>query len=326
MNERGAKVRFDDACVFVRSIGDGPPLLLVNGLGAHTAMWDTLERTLDGFRIIEFDLPGAGQSDVPLKPVSVPRLAKLATSVLDAFEIERADVLGYSMGGIVAQQLAADAPERVRRLVLTATSPGLGALHGDLRALLSIMTPVRYLTPTLYAKTIGTLAGGRARRDQAWVAEQGGLRLKHAPSWRGYAGQLWSMSRWSGLPLLQRIQHPTLVLAGGDDPLTPVANGMIVAHLLANGRLVVLEDEGHLMLMDADSRSHPAIREFLTTADLDRAAVWRHASEVDARELEIGLAASNWQLPTWSLVAGLMRRRWVPRGRREAASDERAAA
>jgi pimeloyl-ACP methyl ester carboxylesterase len=311
MNCRGEKVGFEDACVFVRELGDGPPLLLINGLGAHTAMWDTLERNLDGFRIIEFDLPGAGQSDVPRRPVSVRRLARLATAVMDRFGVERADVVGYSMGGIVAQQLAADAPHRVRRLVLVATSPGLGAVHGDLRALLNIMTPARYLSPQLYAKTIGSLAGGRARHDAAWVAEQGALRLRHAPPLLGYIGQLASLILWSGLPFLARVQHPALVVAGDDDPLTPVANGMLLAHMLPNGRLLVLRGEGHLMLMDADSAVLPAIREFISAPRLDRARVWRDASVVDAQALGIGMASVGWQIPSWSVVAGLMRRSWV---------------
>jgi pimeloyl-ACP methyl ester carboxylesterase len=221
--------------------------------------------------------------------------------------------VGYSMGGMVAQQLAADAPERVRRLVLAATSPGVGAAHGDLRALLNILTPVRYASPRLYAKTIGTLAGGRARTDQAWVAQQGALRLKHAPSWRGYAGQIASVSGWSSLPFLPRIAHPVLVLAGDDDPLTPVVNGMLVAHLLPNARLLVLEGEGHLMLMDVDSGAQSAIQEFLNAASFEDSGVWHRATDVDARELEMGLAATTWQVPPLSILARLMRRRWVSR-------------
>lgn len=307
----GAKVKFQEACVYVREVGEGTPLLLINGLGAHTAMWTPLEQTLEGFRIVEFDLPGAGQSDVPWKPVPVPRLARLAASVMDQFGLERADVLGYSMGGIVAQQLAADAPERVRRLVLAATTPGVGAMQGDLRALLNIITPVRYLSPQLYAKTIGSLAGGRARRDHAWIAQQGALRLRHAPTWRGYLGQLASIASWSGLPFHERIEQPVLVLAGDDDPLTPVVNGMMLAYRLPHGRLIVLRDEGHLMLLDAESECHAAIRGFLGPDDLDASETWQGAVEVDAQELRIALAATGIQIPPWSIANAVMRRRWL---------------
>lgn len=82
-NCRGRLIRFPDARVYVREVGEGPPLLLINGLGAHSAMWETLERTLSGLRIVEFDLPGAGQSDIPWRPVSIRRLASLSRSILD---------------------------------------------------------------------------------------------------------------------------------------------------------------------------------------------------------------------------------------------------
>jgi len=229
---------FPEARVYVRELGEGPPLLLINGLGAHSAMWAPLERTLSGFHIIEFDLPGAGQSDVPWKPVSVKRLASLSVSIMDHFGMKRSDVVGYSMGGIVAQQLAADAPERVRRLVLLATSPGRGQMQGDLRAMINIMTPLRYMSRHAYARSIGSLVGGRARHDIAWIAEQGALRLKHPPSWRGYLGQLYSLASWSGLPLLGGINAPTLVVIGDDDPLTPPQMGDITYQATGCGKFL----------------------------------------------------------------------------------------
>jgi pimeloyl-ACP methyl ester carboxylesterase len=308
---REQKIRLDEATVHVRDVGDGPPLLLINGIGAHTAMWNTLERTLDGFRILEFDLPGAGQSDVPWKPISVPRLARLSTQVLDKFGIERADVLGYSMGGIVAQQLAADSPERIRRLVLVATSPGFGAAHGDLKAMLNILTPLRYMNPKLYTKTIGSLAGGRARHDGRWIAEQGELRLQQAPSTRGYITQLISLFGWSSLPRLCEIEIPTLVIAGDDDPLTPVANGKLLAHMLPQGRLLVFHGEGHLMVLDAESGAQPAIREFLEAKRLDRSPVWRDAMEVSEDELERAFASAGWQAQPWAHMSAKQRRRWL---------------
>jgi pimeloyl-ACP methyl ester carboxylesterase len=306
-----AKLKLREASVFVRELGEGSPLLLINGIGAHTAMWEPLEQVLDGFRLIEFDLPGAGQSDVPWKPLSIRRLAQMAISVLDRFEIDRADVLGYSMGGIVAQQLAADAPQRVRRLVLVATSPGVGSVYGDRKALLNISTPLRYLSPGLYEMSIGSLVGGRARHDAQWVAEQGRLRLKHAPSLRGYLGQLLSVSVWSGLPLLSRITHPVLVVAGDDDPLTPVANGMLLAHMLPEARLLVCPGEGHLMLMDPESRSQSAIHAFLTARSHDEARVWKEATVPDYETLKIAVAGRDWQFPPWSNISGLVRRRWL---------------
>ena len=301
-------IAFQGVDVFVRAVGSGPPVLLVNGLGAHTAMWDHLERTFAGFRLLQFDLPGAGQSGVPRWPVSIRDLATLATRVMDRFGVEQADVLGYSMGGIVSQQLAYDHPDRVRRVVLLATTPGRGAFSGDPKAMLNIISPVRYLSPALYAKTIGTLVGGRARHDAAWVAEQGLLRLKYAPTWRGYFNQLASMSRWSALAILPRIEHDVLVVAGDDDPLVPVVNAMLLTHLLPNARLLLARNEGHLMMMDADSRTHARMHEFLAADDLTATRVWDVAQPVGAGELRIALAGASALALPWGRDARMRRK------------------
>lgn len=300
----------DGQVMQVRCAGSGEPLLLINGLGAHTAMWGPLERRLaDHVRLIEFDAPGTGRSDTPKLPVSVPRLARIAAAVLDAVDAPRADVLGYSMGGIIAQQLAADLPDRVRRVVLVATSPGLGGALGSAKAMLSVLTPMRYISAKVYNATIGDLAGGRARRDHEWVARQGTLRLRHRPSMRGYAGQMLSLSLWSGLPLLPRITAPVLVIMGDDDPLTPIVNGMLLANQLHEARLVILRGEGHLMLLDEDSGVHDAVSAYLAAPDLDEADVWQRARVVGDDDLAIALSGISGQLPPWGTAAGLIRRR-----------------
>ena len=306
--DAGSHLRFRDVDVFVREVGSGPPVLLINGLGAHTAMWKPLEETLDGFRLLQFDLPGAGQSGVPRSPMPIRDLATLAARVLDRFGVEQADVIGYSMGGIVSQQLAHDHPDRVRRAILVATTPGRGSYRGDPKAMLNIFTPARYLSPTLYAKTIGSMVGGRARHDAAWVAEQGLLRLKHAPTWRGYFGQLQSVFAWSAFSILPKVQHEVLVVAGDDDPLVPVVNAMILAHLLPNGRLLLVRSEGHLMMVDAHSRTHAAMREFICADDLTTTRVWDEAQPVDADELRIALAGAPSVALPWGRDARIRRK------------------
>lgn len=309
--EEGQLVTFGEATVFVRTVGSGEPLLLINGLGAHTAMWSALEHNLRGRRIVEFDLPGAGQSPVPPKPVTIRQLAALSVEVMDHFAMDCPDVLGYSMGGMVAQQLAATHPTRVRRLVLAATTPGVGAVQVDLRAMLNILTPARYLSPRLYAHTIGSMVGGRARHDAEWVSEQAQVRLVHRPSWRGYMRQMRSMSGWSALPILRDISQPTLVIAGSDDPLAPPTNSKMIAHLIPNSRLLVLPDEGHLLMTDERSSAHAAVREFLTADDLDASEVWRKAVNVAASDVRAALAEAPRQLPPLSLLDARARRRWL---------------
>lgn len=307
----GELLSFRDATVYTRSVGEGRPLLLVNGLGAHTQMWRALETALPGTRIVEFDLPGAGQSPLPRQPVRMGRLARLCVAIMDHFGLEQPDVVGYSMGGMVAQQLAATYPDRVRRLVLCATTPGVGSVQADPRALFNIMTPIRYANTRLFTRSFPSLVGGRARHDPAWIAEQAKVRFAHRPSWRGYLGQLNSMAGWTALPLLPRITHPALVLAGDDDPLTPVANGRIIASLLKQGRLLVLPDEGHLMIPDERSGSHPAIRDFLAAEDPFTSEPWRRAEEVSVADARAALAGAPRQLPPLCVFDAAARHRWL---------------
>jgi pimeloyl-ACP methyl ester carboxylesterase len=102
--------------------------------------------------------------------------------VLEEADVERADALGYSMGGLVAQQLAVSEASRVRRLDFVSTGCGWGGVPGALRQVLNIATPLRYWSPAFYRRPIGDLAGGRARDDLEWVDRHGEMRLRHPPT------------------------------------------------------------------------------------------------------------------------------------------------
>jgi len=197
----------------VREAGDGPPLLLLNGIGAHVGMWRPLEATLPDVRVISYDAPGTGRSETPLLPLTIPALAGLAEGVLDALGCEQVDVLGYSFGGIVAQHLARRAPERTRRLVLAATTPGWGGVAGSLATMTHMATPLRYYSRSYYDATIGDIAGGRARSDPEWIERHAEERQAHPPSPLGYAWQLAALTVPPGsLPWLHELRHATLVL------------------------------------------------------------------------------------------------------------------
>ena len=122
--------RVDGHLLRVSMRGEGRPLLLVMGLGGNIEMWRPLEDALvqHGVQTIAYDAPGTGESPPRLIPLRVPRLARQAAHLLDVLGIPEADVLGVSFGGAVAQQLALDNPQRVRRLVLASTSVGLGGV------------------------------------------------------------------------------------------------------------------------------------------------------------------------------------------------------
>ena len=124
-------IQVDGRKLFVRCSGTGPPVLLLTGMGMSLAAWTPFLRHLRGFECIEVAVPG-NEGSVARRPVlTMPKFAALARGLLDRLDIARGDVLGLSFGGLVAQQLAYDAPTRVRGLVLVSTFCGLGGVPSN---------------------------------------------------------------------------------------------------------------------------------------------------------------------------------------------------
>lgn len=250
-----------DVRVAVR--GTGPPLLLVNGIGAHLDMWAPFVRLLEGREVIAFDLPGAGLSERPRMPMRMRTLARHVGRLLDVLGHRRVDVLGYSFGGALAQELARRAPERVRRLILCATSPGLVALPPRPLAGLLLATPARYYHPMLFRLTVPRIAGGRTAREPELLRRQSGARLAHPPDPLGYAYQLFAATGWTSTPWLHGLRLPTLVIAGDDDPAIPLINARLMTRLIPGSRLLVVKGGGHLFLIDEPTSVVAAIQSFL---------------------------------------------------------------
>lgn len=249
--------------IHIHEEGEGQPLLLVNGLGGNTDMWRPFAQRFRGRRIISFDAPGAGRSSTPTQPLSISTLAKLAVAALDDRGVPQADVLGYSYGGAVAQQLAFEAPARVGRLVLAATTCGIGAVLGSLKALNVLATPFRYYSPTYFERVAKSAYGGRTGRNAEVRHRMTTARRKYPPSSYGYAMQLLGGACWSSWHFLERIPHETLVISGDDDPLIPVANAKMLARRIPRARLDIVERAGHLFLWDDAEHLGDRIRPFL---------------------------------------------------------------
>jgi poly(3-hydroxyoctanoate) depolymerase len=243
--------------------GNGRPLLLITGIGAHLDMWAPFARHAGERELIAFDPPGAGLSQRPRVPLRMGGLAQVVRQLLDELRLERVDVLGYSFGGALAQELARRAPDRVRRLVLCATGPGLGGSPPRPVAGLMLATPARYYHPRLLALTLPHIAGGRTAREPGVLAAHAGERLQRPPDPLGYAFQLYAIAGWSSLPWLKRLGQPALVVAGEQDPSVPLRNARMLAARIPDARLHVVHGGGHLFLLDEPENAVGTIREFL---------------------------------------------------------------
>jgi pimeloyl-ACP methyl ester carboxylesterase len=269
--EAGRTVLVRGLEIFVRERGKGFPLLMINGIGANVDMLAATETMLARrSRTIAFDAPGTGRSSTPTFPLPIVAIAQVARDVLDELGYAQADVLGFSHGGLVAQELARIAPERVRRLALVSTACGWGSRLGDPGVLSMLATPFRYYSRSFNAKT-SELYGERDRIVDASLRE---ARVGSPPSLIGYAYQLLAAATWSSLPWLGTLRQPTLVIAGEDDRVTVPANGVQLARLIENSRLHLLPGEGHLALFDPASAAQPLLADFFSAPDLATATSW----------------------------------------------------
>jgi pimeloyl-ACP methyl ester carboxylesterase len=263
--------------IFVRERGEGFPLLLINGIGANVDMLDAAETALARrSRTIAFDAPGTGRSSTPIFPLPIASVAQVARDLLDELGYAQADVLGFSHGGLVAQELARLVPERVRRLALVSTACGWGSRLGEPAALSVLATPLRYYSRSFGART-SQFFGDRDRAVDAMLRE---ARLGSPPSPLGYAYQLLAAMTWSSLPWLATLPQPTLVIAGDDDRVTVPANGVQLARLIKSSRLHVLPGEGHLALFDPASGAQPLLADFFSAPDLATATSWESGLHV----------------------------------------------
>lgn len=297
-----AMVSADGIEFFVRERGQGSPIVIINGLGGLAEMLGPIETLLaTKARTIAVELPGGGRSPTPRRPLSISALGKVTNVLLDKLGLEQVDVLGFSLGGIVAQQLAHEAPTRIRRLALAATACGWGSVPGSREALALMTMPYRFHSRTLYERT-ATLLGPADRELMLRLPNLKEARLEHPPPLLGYAYQFAAGALWSSLPWLSSVGVPTLVLAGEEDRLVPAANAVQLARLLPESRLQVIPGEGHLFVCDPESRSLPLLEDFFSSRTLARSHAWQSGTEVsDDETVEAAFDAAGGAQPQRAL-------------------------
>jgi poly(3-hydroxyalkanoate) depolymerase len=245
--------------------GDGsvPPLLLMNGIGASLEVLQPFVDAIDARRtVIRFDVPGVGGSPRPLVPYVLATFSPVVAGMLGQLgHDDPVDVLGLSWGGGLAQHFAVQHRRRVRRLVLAATGTGTLMVPAHPRVLARMLTPRRHRDAAYTRSIAGDIYGGTIRDDPALAA-----RVLHSASRlgprRGYYYQLAASTGWSSLPFLRLIRQPTLIVAGDDDPIIPVANAHILARLIPDAQLHLYRG-GHLALITEADELAPVVEGFL---------------------------------------------------------------
>jgi pimeloyl-ACP methyl ester carboxylesterase len=246
--------------------GDGPPLLLVHGLGYDHHGWGPQPALLAGdFRLLLVDNRGVGESDAPEGPYSVAELAADAVAVLEAARVERAHVVGVSLGGFVAQELAISHADRVDRLVLLSTSPGGPNQHPmPARTVAAFSAYQRLEREAALRLGVENSCGDRAVRDRPdLVDEVYAYRLERAPPIEPWRAQWIAGAEFDAFDRIPEITAPTLALTGGGDVVIDPRNSELLAERIPGARLQVAPDRGHLLFWEEPELVARAVREFL---------------------------------------------------------------
>ena len=247
--------------------GQGPALVLVQGLGVGRWGWEpVVDRLARRFRVITIDNRGIGASDAPAGSYSTRLMAKDVVAVMDDAGVRSAGVVGTSLGGMVAQELALGHPERVDRLVLVATIPG-GRLTAPMplkTAYLLTWAPLMRSDQRLRGFVEHNLGPGTLRRRAKVVRRLMALKRAHPQSEHAWRAQATAGVLFDPLGRQRRIAQPTLILQGTADQVVNPVNAELLADLIPDARLRYVDGAGHLVCWDEPRRFTRLVTGFLT--------------------------------------------------------------
>jgi len=233
-----------------------PPLVVMNGSRCSVEVLAPLLAALNpatGF--VCFDPPGIGESPRPSRPYLLPELSRMVAVLLRDLDIPVADVLGVSWGGALAQHFAFRHRRRCRRLILVST--GAAPFVKPSWAVAREVVAPRRFDPVRGRDVAIQLYGGKLRDDPDLLDVFKGLVTNNG----GERYQMLAVLGWTSLPYLRLIRQRTLVLHGDDDQLVPPFNARLLARLLPNAQLHLVQD-GHLALVTSANEIGPVIEAF----------------------------------------------------------------
>jgi poly(3-hydroxyalkanoate) depolymerase len=236
------------------------PLIIFNGVGQSIEVLQPLIDALEGVEVIVYDVPGTGLSDTPTLPWRYSRHARLAAALVAHLGYSSVIAMGISWGGPLAQQFTRQNSDLVEKLILTVSPPGNLMVPGH-PGVYWRMAHVKRFTDRNYMRSIAShIYGGTIRTDSSALDEHI-VRLK-PPSRRGYLYQALTMWGWTSLAWLWRLQQPTLIIQGEDDPMVPNANAHLMACLIPDSRLEFI-DCGHMLILTRVPQVSKMVRDFM---------------------------------------------------------------
>jgi pimeloyl-ACP methyl ester carboxylesterase len=230
-------------------------------LGSSTRDWESQVPEFDkSYQVITFDLRGHGRSDKPAGPYSIPLLAADTAALLKALGLQSAHVVGISLGGGVVIQLALDAPDLVKTLVIVNSGPAMSASPADAHKEIEGRVAL--------VQQHGMRAMGEALGPRLFPKpEHTSLRQTFVERWaendpRAYVDTLLALADWNVIDQIKSIRCPTLVIAADQD-YTPVALKEAYIKLMPDARLVVIPDSRHATPIERPQQFNETLKQFL---------------------------------------------------------------
>jgi pimeloyl-ACP methyl ester carboxylesterase len=291
-----------------RMHGEGPPLVLVMGYRLSSNAWPEafIEQLARQFTVITPDNRGTGLSDKPVEGYAIANMARDLCALLDELDMTRVHVLGYSMGGAIAQEFVRQFPQRVLSLILCATMcGGANAVYAS-SSTLSVLRDLDGLSPEEAARRIWKVTYSRGYLERHLETAEAQMRREIALPTPLHAAdlQFQAFAEFDGSKALSAIGCPTLVLTGDLDELILPQNSQMMAKLIPNARLVVVPESGHRLMSEATDECVLLITGFIAAANDRRTfrppTVDRERSAVDMLDV---LNSSLELLVKWPLAA-----------------------
>jgi pimeloyl-ACP methyl ester carboxylesterase len=278
MTTRFAKV--NGVTIAYRMQGEGPPLVLVMGYRLSSAAWPAafIEELARRFSVITLDNRGTGQSDKPVDGCAISNMARDVAGVLDELGIARTHMMGYSMGGAIAQEFVRQFPDRISGLVLCATMCGGPRAIYASPSVVRVMRELDGLKPEEIARQIWqvTYSPGYLEKHRELAEDQMRREIAAPTPLHGADLQFQAFAEFDCSKALPNIQSPTLVLTGDLDQLVSPQNSRIIASLISGAKLITIPDCGHRLMWEATEECIAFVSEFLFDVDrghFDRVAV-----------------------------------------------------
>lgn len=262
-------IRVNDINLYYETYGEGIPLILIMGLRRNLEWWHCQIPALsEHFKVVAFDNRGAGRSDKPDMEYSIRLFAEDTAGLMEALGITNAHILGISMGGYIAQELALHYPGRVRSLILGCTSGGGSRAVLMSEGRLKKFTANEGITPAeILMKDMDIYFSDRfIAQNPGWIQKFIEISLRHYQPAFAFFRQFAACLKHDTAGRLGGLKAPVLIMSGDDDPLVPPQNSLILKELLPGARLCFFSGCRHLFFMEEAAEFNRKAIEFLTAS------------------------------------------------------------